>query len=173
LQQRYVTHGGLTPAALDAALVFRRTWFGPPCKRDRLPYHGGLTPAALAERAIVHRECRYFSVDRRRALGAAGVSQPWGTIRSCPVDVITPRKRIAIAGVVTVPRRAEGRRSCKRAFVCRTSRSFAGKCPHRRTTKSGERQPPWIRYRDCTGVRHRTVDRLPRLCGSVLASAFP
>jgi hypothetical protein len=25
----------------------------------------------------VHRECRYFSADRHRATGAAGVSQPW------------------------------------------------------------------------------------------------
>jgi hypothetical protein len=28
------------------------------------------------------------------------VSQPWGTIRSCPVNVITPRKPIAIAGAI-------------------------------------------------------------------------
>jgi hypothetical protein len=61
----------------------------------------------LAERAFVHRECRYFSVDRhRRAPGAAGVSQPWRTIRSWVVNVITPRKPIAVASAVTEPRRA-------------------------------------------------------------------
>jgi hypothetical protein len=32
-----------------------------------LSTHGGLTPAALRKRAFVHRECRYFSVDRCRA----------------------------------------------------------------------------------------------------------
>jgi hypothetical protein len=36
------------------------------------------------------------------------VSQPWSTIRSCMVNVITPRKPIAIAGAIPVPRRADG-----------------------------------------------------------------
>jgi hypothetical protein len=45
--------------------------------QQRYVTHGGLTPAALAERAIVHREYRYFSANRLRARGAAGVSQPW------------------------------------------------------------------------------------------------
>jgi hypothetical protein len=52
------------------------------------------------ECAFVHRECRYFSGDRRRAPGAAGVSQPWHAIRSCVVNVITPRKLIPIAGAL-------------------------------------------------------------------------
>jgi hypothetical protein len=77
----------------------------------RFPNHGGLTPAALVERAFTHRECRYFSVDRRRAPGAAGVIQPWRTIRSWVVNVITPRKPIAVASAVTEPRRADARRS--------------------------------------------------------------
>jgi hypothetical protein len=77
----------------------------------RFPNHGGLTPAALAERAFVHRECRYFSADRRRAPGAAGVIQPWRTIRSWVVNVITPRKPIAVASAVTEPRRADDGRS--------------------------------------------------------------
>jgi hypothetical protein len=69
------------------------------------------------ERAFVHRECRYFSGDRRRAPGAIRVSQPWGTIRSCVVNVITSRKPIAIAGAVTDPPRADARRSWK-TCVC-------------------------------------------------------
>jgi hypothetical protein len=67
--------------------------------------------------AFVHRACRYFSADRLRAPGAAGVSQPWCTIRSCVVNVITPRKPIAIAGAIPVPRRVDGSRLLMRQSV--------------------------------------------------------
>jgi hypothetical protein len=114
------------------------------CLPARFPNHRGLTPAALVGRAFVHCECRYFSGDRRRAPGAADVSQPWGAIRSRVVNVITPRKPIAVAGAVSVPRRADARRSCKRAFEYCTGCSFASKYPRRRTTKSGgPSAPPW------------------------------
>jgi hypothetical protein len=73
--------------------------------------HGGLTVRCSRERESVHCECRYFSVDWRRALGPAGVSQPWCTIRPCVVNVIPPRKPIAIAGAIAEPRRADARRS--------------------------------------------------------------
>jgi hypothetical protein len=91
----------------------------------RFPNHGGLTRGAPVERAFVHRECRYSSADRCHAPRAAGVSQPWCTIRSCVLNVITPRKPIAIAGVVTEPRRADTRRSCERAFVHPECRYFS------------------------------------------------
>jgi hypothetical protein len=145
----------------------------------RFPNHGGLTPAALVERAFVHRECRYFSVDRRRAPGAAGVIQPWHTIRSWVVNVITPRKPIAVAAAVTEPRRADARRSCKRVFVYRAGRSFVGKCPHRRTTRSGGRKPPVVREHprsarnaQCCRCGFRTTagSRPPLLIGR---SSFP
>jgi hypothetical protein len=35
----------------------------------------------------VHRECRYFSADRCRAPGAAGVSQPWQWFRVCECQI--------------------------------------------------------------------------------------
>jgi hypothetical protein len=143
------TTAGWRFADVGSAPVIGRKLFAAPRRRDPFPNHGGLTVAAPVERAFVHRECRYFSANRGRAPGAAGVSQPWCTIRSCAVNVITPRKPIAIAGAIPEPRRADARRCCKQAFVYRTSRSFAGKCLHRRTTKSGGRKPP--------------VDSLPRL----------
>jgi hypothetical protein len=43
------------------------------------------------KRAFVHRECRYFSANWRRAPGAAGVSQPWHA------DVLSPGTAIASA----------------------------------------------------------------------------
>jgi hypothetical protein len=64
---------------------------------DAFRSHGGLTPAALGKRAFVHRECRYFSADRHRAPGAAGVSQPW-----C-ANVLVPEKKPAPLQMRFVP----------------------------------------------------------------------
>jgi hypothetical protein len=55
LQVRFPNHGGLTPSALDAAVVVPRTLFASFCKRDPLPNHGGLTPAALDAGVVVRR----------------------------------------------------------------------------------------------------------------------
>jgi hypothetical protein len=104
--------------------------------------HGGLTRGAPVERAFVHRECRYFSGDRRRAPGAAGVRQPWNTIRWRVVNVITRRKPIAIAGAVSVPRQADARRSCERAFVHRECRYFSG--DRRRAPGAISVSQPWL-----------------------------
>jgi hypothetical protein len=105
----FAHHGGLTPAALDAAIGVRRTLFASFCKRGQLPTHGELTLAA--------------PVNERSCIAQVAVS---------PVNIRTAE-----------PLRAGGV------------------------------SPPWISYRDCTGVRDRTVNRLPRLCGSVLTSGFP
>jgi hypothetical protein len=69
------------------AVVFERTRSGKETRAiaNAFRCHGGLTPAALRKRAFVHRECRYFSTDRRRAPGAAGVSQPWETLACLPL----------------------------------------------------------------------------------------
>jgi hypothetical protein len=118
-------------------------FFSEPVSRTRSGQH---EPAVVVERFARAKRSRTFATIRMRppraAPGAAGLSQPWRTIRSRVVNVITRRKRIAIAGAVAEPRRADNRRSCKRAFVYRTSRSFVGKCPYRRTTKRGGRKPP-------------------------------
>jgi hypothetical protein len=139
----------------------------------------------------------------RAAPGAAGVSRPWRREATVRGETLSVRKKpIAVAsanrthggltatvlrvvslvaeqrsiltgrGRFCTPRRANARRSCAHAFVHRKNRYFAGGHSHA-NTRAGGVSPPWIRYRDCTGVRHRTVDRLPRLCGSVLTSAFP
>jgi hypothetical protein len=50
LPVRFPNHGGLTPAALDAAVGVRGTWFAVPCKCDPFPYHGGLTVAGFGSR---------------------------------------------------------------------------------------------------------------------------
>jgi hypothetical protein len=107
---------------------------------------GWRKPAVVVKRIARAKRSRTFATIRMRppraAPGAAGVSQPWRTVRSCVVNVITRRRPVAITGAIAEPRRANARRSCKRAFVYRTSRSFVGKCPHHRTTKSGGRKPP-------------------------------
>jgi hypothetical protein len=72
-----------------------------------------------------------------------------------------------------VPRRADARRSCKRAFVHRTSRSFAGKSPHCRTTKSGGRKPPVApRNANATAIRTHTVGGPPTNSGRVCGCDF-
>jgi hypothetical protein len=135
-------HGGLTPAAL--ACVFGQPLDNARFSRhsDRFTNHGGLTPAALVERASVQREWRYFSGDWRRAPGAAGVSQPWRTIGSCVVNVITPRKPLAVAGAVTEPRRADARRSFW-ARVCASKKSFFADERALCNARAGGVSPPW------------------------------
>jgi hypothetical protein len=59
----------------------------------------------------------------RAAPGAIRVSQPWGTIRSCVVNVITRRRPIAITGAIAEPRRANARRSC-RTCVCASQKAL-------------------------------------------------
>jgi hypothetical protein len=79
-----------------------------------------------------------------------------------------------ICNCVTEPRRADARRSCKRAFVYRTSRSFTGKCPHRRTTKSGGRKPPVVTINaNATAIRTHTVGGVPNNRARVCANMFP
>jgi hypothetical protein len=78
-----------------------------------------------------------------------------------------------ICNCVTEPRRADARRSCKRAFVYRTSRSFAGKCPHRRTTKSGGRKPPMVTI-NANATAIRTPSAVRRTIALVSAqTCFP
>jgi hypothetical protein len=72
----------------------------------------GWRESAVAVKRIARaKRRRTFATIRMRppraGPGAAGVSQAWGTIRSCPVNVITPRRPIAIAGAVTDPRGAD------------------------------------------------------------------
>jgi hypothetical protein len=77
------------------------------------------------------------------------------------------------ARAVTEPRRADARRSCKRAFVYRTSRSFAGKCPHHRTTKSGGRKPPVVTI-NANATAIRTPSAVRRTIALVSAqTCFP
>jgi hypothetical protein len=120
-----------------------------PCTRS-----GWRKSAVAVNRIGRAKRHRTFATIRMRpprvAPRAAGVSQPWGTIQSCGGERNHSTKTdrhcrcgFRCHGGLTV------RRSCKGAFAYCTSRSFVGKCPHRRTTKSGGRKPP--------------VDSLPRL----------
>jgi hypothetical protein len=84
-------HGGLTPAAPGWVFDSRCTMLDSRGAAFGSQNHGGLTPAAIVKLAFVHRECRYFPADRRRAPGAAGVSQP------CDAGVLVQRKTLAIA----------------------------------------------------------------------------
>jgi hypothetical protein len=72
-------------------------------------------PAVVVKRFARAKGNRMFATIRMRpsraAPGAIRASHPWCTIRSCVVNVITPRKPIAIAGAATDPRRADARRS--------------------------------------------------------------
>ncbi len=73
---------------------------------------GWRKPAVAVKRFARAKRSRMFATIRMRppraATGAASVSQPWHTIRSCVPNVITRRKRIAIAGAIPDPRRADG-----------------------------------------------------------------
>jgi hypothetical protein len=70
------------------------------------------------------------------------VSQPWRTVRSCVVNVITPGKPIDIAGAVSEARRAHARRSCERAFVYRECRYFSA--DRRRTPGAADVSQRWL-----------------------------
>jgi hypothetical protein len=128
---RFPNHGGLTVGHLDAAVGVPRRLFAMPCKRGPLPNYGGLTVAALVHMRLCIAKGVIFPANERRALRQerGGVSRPW--IQSAGER--ETRKVIAWQSQTRFgkPRRADARRSCKRAFVYRTSRSFAGKCPHR------------------------------------------
>ena len=104
---------------------------------------GWRKPAVVVKRFARAKGNRMFATIRMRpsraAPGAAGVSQPWGTIRSCVVNVITPRKPIAVAGAVSEPRRADARRSC-RTCVCAPRMSLFFRRPAS-CTKSCWRKP--------------------------------
>ena len=84
-------HGGLTPAAPGWVFDSRCTTLDSRGAAFGSQNHGGPTVAAPVKLAFVHRECRYFPADRRRAPEAAGVSQP------CDAGVLVQRKTRAIA----------------------------------------------------------------------------
>jgi len=92
------------------------------------------------------------------------VSQPWCTIGSRVVNVIapTPRKPIAIAGTVSVPRRADARRFC-RTCVCAPRMSLFFSEPAS-CTKSGWRKPAVVhrRTRSAKSARIRNYVTEPR-----------
>jgi hypothetical protein len=67
---------------------------------------GRREPAVVVKRIARAKRSHTFATIRMRPPGAADVIQPWGTIRSCVVNVITPGKPIALAGAIPVPRRA-------------------------------------------------------------------
>jgi hypothetical protein len=104
------------------AVVRERTRSGKKTRAiaDAFRSHGGLTPAALGKRAFVHR----FSLTDR-APRAAGVSQPWCANvlvpekKPAPLQVAEGRSILTARRLFPVPRRADARRSWKRAFVHR------------------------------------------------------
>jgi hypothetical protein len=94
------THGGLTPAARDCAFDSRWTMFDSRGTAIGSPNHGGLTRDSLVSVRVCTANGVIFPETGVVHPGAAGVSQPWRTIGSCVVNVITPRKPIANAGAV-------------------------------------------------------------------------
>jgi hypothetical protein len=101
----------------------------------RFPFHGGRCSPNIVRYALQARP----ATEPRRADGSQLLIAAHGRYSPKIVGFADLQAR-----AVTEARRADARRSCKRAFVYRTSRSFAGKCPHRRTTKSGGRKPPVV-----------------------------
>jgi hypothetical protein len=89
----------------------------------------------LVECAFVHRECRYFSADRHRATGAAGVSQPWWA------NVLGRGKTRAIANAF----RSHGGltpAALGRTYVCALQKSLFRRQTFALQHKSGGRKPP-------------------------------
>jgi hypothetical protein len=114
LQMRFLHHGGLTPAALGAAV--RRTEIEAFRKCVSL-HHGGLTPAALVSVRSCIAKIVFSPTNVRTATRAGGVSPPW--VRYC--DCTGVREHTAgslprLCGCVPAnafppPRRANARRS--------------------------------------------------------------
>jgi hypothetical protein len=189
------SHGGLTPAALvnerwciaqvAVSSANARTAKPPRAggvsspwhvsilvRQERLGAAGAIPEPRRAdtrrscERAFVHPECRYFSADRHRAPGAAGVSQPWATIGWRVVNVITRRKRIAIAGAVAEPRRADGSPMLVRRPLLAENCSLCPAGAIRFRTTAGSRPPLLMRRssfpehyspRSASATRYRTT----------------
>jgi hypothetical protein len=180
LQPWFPTSGGLTRVAGRKR----------PQLRCVTHTHGGLTPAALVNVRSCIAKIVFSPTNVRTAPRAGGVSPPWSAFRtrvrtpkftalplqpwfptSAQLTRVAGRKRPQLQLRYSHPRRADARRSCECAFVHRKNRHFSPTV--HREPRAGGVSPPWVRYCDSTGVREHTAGSLPRLCGSVPASALP
>jgi hypothetical protein len=144
------------------------------------PNHGGLTPAALVNVRSHIAKIAISSAIRTPCNQERGASAPRGfTTATAPAFVSAPMavsRDFAEAFLqVRFPNTHGGLTNVApgRTCVCASQKSFfAGGYSHT-NRRAGGVSPPWVRYRDCTGVRERTDGGRPRLCGSVPESAFP
>ncbi len=126
----------------------------------RFPSHGGRCSPKIVRYAL---QARAVTKPRR----ADGHRSWLHTRLRLPIGVSDLQERYVTHGGLTPAALVE------RAFVYRTSRSFVGKCPHRRTTKSGGRKPPVVTI-NANATAIRTPSAVRRTIALVSAqTCFP